>query len=360
MTGSSVHDAAPAPRKVLEPAQASALKPSVAPVTKLQRVEQLCCPTEFAPGGDKYLTIKDGGLWLRTRSGAASEKLLDGMLSAKWTKDGTAIVFSQAATNAPATVGLLDVTTRQAKKIGTTRNPWRLPFDAHGRVVVFTDGGLQTIDPDTNQAVDLPRGAGGQPLIDAQNEETEVAFSPDGRHVAVLEDVKLSLVDLQTRSKVLLTDQIDRRRWAPFGWSSDGSQISYSIRTAPAASASNPKPQTWDKGMPGGVAELWLANADGTGARRLVARHGDITGFYAGVNWIPGTRSIVYQFFPDGGGATLGAEYQMISADGGTPTTLFTNGLGLTLSSDGRIISFVRDLEGKDETGNWIAELAIN
>ena len=97
-------------------------------------------------------------------------------------------------------------------------------------------------------------------------------------------------------------------------------------------------------------------NADGSGAQRILARAEG--GAFAGLTWLPGTRFVVYQFVPNSNTATLQAEYQVVSADGGEPKTLFKNGLGLNLAHNGKVISVVRDLPGAEETGYWMAVLS--
>lgn len=237
-----------------------------------------------------------------------------------------------------ANVGLLDLSSGQTKMIGGTSIPWRFVFDPSNRLVLAMANRFQLVDPVSGESAELPliESRGADPL-----NFTELAFSSDGRHVAVLEGVKLSIVDLRSQTKVVVTDQIDRRRWAPFGWSSDGSRLAYSIvpeRMAPP--------------------ELWVVNADGTGADRILTQPEGRIGVLAGITWLPGTRYIVHQFIPHSNVATLHAEYQVVNADGGPSKTLFTNGLGLRLSPDGHTISFVRDLPGAEETGNWIAVLS--
>lgn len=312
--------------------------PSTVSVVRLERVEGLCCPPKFVSGDDLYLTAHDKGLWLQSRSEGRAEKLLDDALVGAWAPDGKSVAFTRRGDGPVAQVGLLERPSGQMRMIGETFIPWRLPFDAKGRLVLATKDRFRAVDLKSGESVDIP-------LIESRGEDpinfTELAFSPDGRHVAALEGLELSIVDLEDQTKVLVTDRIDQHRWAPFAWSSDGTQFAYSIVPEPMASP-----------------ELWVANADGSGARRLLVRQDGQAGLFAGVTWLPGTRFIVYQFIPHSNVATLYAEYQVVSTDGGAPETLFKNGLGLNLSADGRTISFVRDLKGDEETGNWIAVLS--
>jgi len=302
-------------------------------VSRLQRVQDLCCPPRFGPNGDNYLTVRDGSLWLHSLASGSERKLVDNVLTADWA--GRAIIFTRRGQGPAAEVWLLDQGTGQARRIGETLNPSRFVFDARGRLAVAAEDGFDLLDLASGERSALPLIQARSP--DSQ-EWTELAFSPDGRHVAALEGTALSIVDLERQGKVLVSERIDPRRWGAFAWSGDGGQLAY-------ATVSQER-----------TPELWLVKADGSGAQRIVARGEG--GVFAGLAWLPGTRFIVYQSVPGGNVATLQAEYQVVSADGGEPTTLFKNGLGLNLALNGKVISFVRDLPGAEETGYWMAVLS--
>jgi len=303
-------------------------------VSRLQRVQDLCCPPRFGPNDDNYLTVRDGSLWLCSIVSGSMRKLADDVLTADWA--GRAIVFTRQGQGPAAEVWLLDQGTDQTRRIGETLNPARLVFDARGsRLVVAAEDGFYLLDVASGERSALPLVQARSP---GAQEWTELAFSPDGRHVAALEGTALSIVDLERQGKVLVSDAIDPRRWGAFAWSGDGGQLAY-------ATISRER-----------TPELWLVNADGSGAQQILARGEG--GVFAGLAWLPGTRFIVYQFVPGGNAATLQAEYQIVSADGGEPKTLFKNGLGLNLAQNGKVISFVRDLPGAEETGYWMAVLS--
>jgi len=304
-------------------------------VSRLQHVQDLCCPPRFGPNDDNYLTVRDGSLWLHSIASGSERKLVDDVLTADWAWGGRAIVFTRQGEGPAAEVWLLDQGTDQARRIGETLNPTRFVFDACGRLAVAAGDGFYLLDPTSGERSALPLVQARSP---GAQEWTELVFSPDGRHVAALEGTALSIVDLERQGKVLVSDAIDPRRWGAFAWSGDGGQLAY-------ATVSQQR-----------TPELWLVNADGSGAQQILARGEG--GVFAGLAWLPGTRFIVYQFVPGGNVATLQAEYQVVSADGGAPTTLFENGLGLNLAHNGKVISFVRDLPGAEETGYWMAVLS--
>ncbi len=316
-------------------------------VARLERVQDLCCPPTFAPDGQTYLTIQDGRVWLHSLAGGAARELplvveppagaAPVISNATWTPDGAAIVASQATEGKPSPLYLVDPKSGAARLLGETYMPWRLRFDARGRLVVATERAFQTLDLASGDLADLP-GVGAWFVGGA---DTELAFSPDGRYLAALEGQELAVVDLATAARTLITTRIHPRWRAAFAWSPDGRQLAYAT------------------GERGGMPELWVAGPDGRDARRLATRESerDIGGAYVGLAWLPGTSIILYQFLPSGNAATLQAEYQAISAAGGPAKTLFRNGIGLNLSPDGRLISFTRDIEGAEETGNWVAVL---
>ncbi len=321
--------------------------PAVA-VARLERLQGLCCPPRFAPDGRTYLTVDQGHLRLGTLDGGPLRDVpLDGerpggaafsVGNAVWTPGGTAIVVTQGApTGIPAPLYLVAPKSGAARPLGETYTPWRLLFDARRRLVVGTQTGYQALDLDSGAAAEIP----GVAPRDATGVETELAFSPDGRAVAALQGTELAIVDLETGQKtpITITTTIHPQWRACFAWSTDGRQLAYAT------------------GARGAAPELWVANADGSGARRLVTREGDRGGAYAGLAWLPNTPYIVYEYVPDSDTATLQGEYYVISTEGGPAKMLFTNGLGLALSPDGRVISFTRDLQGAEETGNWIAVL---
>ena len=315
-------------------------------VARLERVQDLCCPPRFAPDGETYLTISgEGKLLLHTLwAGPAREvPVAPGngagagrpVANAAWTPDGTAIVVSQGAVGPPAPLFLVHPASGAARRLGETYTPWRLTFDARGRLVVATETAYRTLDLASGAWADL---AGVASRYTA-GVETELAFSPDGRSVAVLEGSQLAIVDLATGRKTPVTSHIHPQWRAAFAWSHDSRQLAYAT------------------GARGEWPELWVLGPDGV--RRLLTREGDPDrgGAFAGLAWLPGTPYIVYQFLPSGNAATLQAEYQVLSAEGGAPKTLFTNGIGLSLSPDGHLLSFTRDLQGAEETGTWVAVL---
>jgi len=334
------------PAAAPSPLPTPAAEPSVG-VARLVRLEGLCCPPRFAPGGQTYLTIENGRVWLHSLTGDAGRELpivveqpAGAALivsNATWAPDGAAIVAAQATEGKPAPLYLVDPRSGAARLLGQTYMPWRLSFDARGRLVVATETAFQTLDLATGDLADLP-GVGSRFVAGA---DTELAFSPDGRYVAALEGQELAIVDLATGARTPITTHIHPQWRAAFAWSPDGRRLAYAT------------------GERSGMPELWVVGADGQGGRRLVTRESerDIGGAYAGLAWLPGTSTIVYQFLPSGNAATLQAEYQAVSALGGPAKTLFRNGVGLTLSPDGRLISFTRDIEGAEETGNWVAVL---
>ncbi|HPL29054.1 MAG TPA: hypothetical protein PLG21_13470, partial [Anaerolineae bacterium] len=320
-------------------------EPAVA-VTRLERLQDLCCPPRFAPDGKTYLTVRDGRLYERALGGGPeTERPIDvrqgdaplQVSNAAWTPDGARIVVTVGAPQRGNTAALylVDPASGAARALGETSTPWRLTFDTRGRIVVGTQTGYQALQLDSGAAVAIP----GIAPRDASGVETELAFSPDGRSLAALQGQELAIVDLASGLRTSVTVRIHPQWRACFAWSTDGRQLAYAT------------------GVRGAAPELWVVNADGSGARRLVTRAGDRSGAYAGLSWLPGTPYIVYEYVPDSNTATLQGEYQVVSAAGGPAKTLFTNGLGLTLSPDGHVISFVRDLPGPDETGSWVAVL---
>jgi len=317
-------------------------------VARLERLQDLCCPPVFAPDGKTYLTISsEGKLQVRTlSSGQAREVPISPTNGAKggwpvfnaaWTPDGKSIVVSQGAAGPPAPLYLVDPASGAARPLGETYTPWRLSFDARGRLIVGTETAYQTLDLTSGVTEDLP----GVTTRYTEGVDTELAFSPDGRYVAALEGSQLSIIDLSTGQKTAITSRIHPQWRAAMAWSEDGRRLAYAT------------------GEHGGAPELWVVGADGAGARQLLARQDerDHGGAIVGLAWLPGTPYIVYQFLPSGNTATLQAEYQVVSAAGGPARTLWTNDIGLKLSPDGHVVSFTRDLPGKEETGNWIAVL---
>ena len=310
------------------PAPTPAAEPSVS-VARLVRLEDLSSPPRFAPDGQTYLTIEDGRVWLHSLAGGAARALPIAVeppagaafivSNAAWTPDGAAIVAAQASEGRPAPLYLVDPKTGAARLLGQTYMPWRLNFDARGRLVVATETAFQTLDLASGDLADLP-GVGSRLIAGA---DTELAFSPDGRYLAALEGQELAVVDLVTGARTLIATRIHPRGRTAFAWSPDSRRLAYAT------------------GERSGMPELWVVGPDGRDARRLATREGerDIGGAYAGLAWLPGTSIIVYQFLPSGNAATLQAEYQAVSALGGPAKTLFRNGVGLTLSPDGHTLA---------------------
>lgn len=319
--------------------------PSVPPevakveVVELRRIEDLCCPTWFALDGRRYFIIDNSlQLWLHSIDASINQKLVDGVLSAHWAPDGTGIIYVSQAPGPTFPLTFLDITTSQSRALGITDNPWRLSFDALGRMAVSRNNRIHVADLRLSQELEVP---GVESRANDVMNFVEFQISPDGQKLALMEGTELSIVDLTTGQKVFVTNKIDSRRWSGFAWSPDGKELAFSTVPDPLAPP-----------------ELWLINSDASNARKLLAEPGGRAGVFSLLAWLPGTRLIVYQFLPHGTEPGLFSEYQVVSADGGAAKTLFTNGLGLRLSPDGHVISFIREPGGQDQPGSWIAILS--
>ena len=107
-------------------------------------------------------------------------------------------------------------------------------------------------DPRTALFVVGPDGRGVQRLIPRVDHYDPPAWSPDGRQIAFVRDGDLYTIDVEDREESLLVacEPPACERFGPVAWSPRGTRIAF--------------------GKQGPVGnELWVSNADGTGARLL-------------------------------------------------------------------------------------------
>lgn len=207
-------------------------------------------------------------LWLIALDGSSRERLLacDEQVcqTASWSADGTRIAFERRALiqrtigklPGPARIWLLDVASKETVPLFADTQriaslPLWSPVDDRLVFVDSTDSSLSVIDTNTLQPTQLPSNLGDPG-----------AWSPDGSQliypdIAPFDDRgfnQLLRVDF-ARNVITTVFPITTNNDASIAWSPASSEIAFSRQEA---------------GTRGAIgAQIWLANADGTQARKL-------------------------------------------------------------------------------------------
>ncbi|MFZ4664171.1 MAG: hypothetical protein ACOYNY_44640 [Caldilineaceae bacterium] len=399
------HHQAASPASVTELSSRTITKPVARRPSELVRVHNIngkTCAPWFAPTGDRLLcyagTLEHPELWLISASEGLEKLLLkDELVSFRWASDDTTILYvpefslPKNTLDSPSTqpLTLLNVDTGERRNIGlTTRGaPFSSPSAAivafqeqevvkasnlHTGVeqrilstsviyslgesasVASTDPGYEPtkmpdifLTPAPEEMIPITTTPIANPLAPGcfpPSCDTRFLLSPNGKKLAVHQILPqgnvLLIIDVATQGSALITKQVVNSIY-PFGWSPDSNRLAYATVSETTRSP-----------------ELWLVDADGI-EPRLLGSAKERTGIYEYVTWLPNGVDIVYVFTPSGSSTSQGAEYQIISVEGGDPFTLFTNGYGLEVFDGGRRLLFSREVyEGRFDPGTWIANLS--
>jgi Tol biopolymer transport system component len=251
----------------------------------------------------------DGGIYLVRPDGTGMRQVFHGESSdVDWSPDGKEIAF--ASSRGISILRVSDRTTRLVRRGSDFSLPAWAPNGRKLAVVRDDPGRFKTYDGWINSSsyaiylvdVDggdarrlLPRHKGSvgdaRPGSIGALEETEPAWSPDGRHIAFQAVGVIVAADVGSGRR--LTVNVDRAGYEP-AWSPDGKLIAYQCE-----------------------GQVCIANADGSGGERRVASDG------GDPSWSPDSRRLVFEHYLFGG-TVYGASPQSLSTVGANGTDLDT------------------------------------
>lgn len=253
----------------------------------------------------------------RARAGAAanseSQTRGNGLLTM-----GPLAPLGEIATSGSEGVGVVDGSQYQVVDGNAMDPEWSA--DGARINVEVPNGGLGSIAPD---------GSGLQTITGSPIGVWQPDWSPDGSRVAYYvppNGISVFNIASQTASQILSDSTARNPTWSP-----DGSEIAY------ASSA-------------GGSPDVWLMNADGSGAHQLTTL-GDVNDGNAeghALTWSPDGSKIA---FSAGGNP---GQIWTVNADGSNPQQLTNDGVDPVWSPDGARIAFMTW-----NNGNWVIE-AVN
>jgi Tol biopolymer transport system component len=329
--------ATPGPGTEVRPTPAAAVR--VAEITELSTPNDGCYPL-LSPSGPRYLCYRTGEdeqpeLWLASLDEGLLRPLVRGQqIQFAWV-DENAIVYAPLPT--PETgplvpVTFLDLETSEAQELGRTYEITRILAHPTGYVAFASDQGVHVANPRLGTSTVVPiqlgqeawcglyRGATPQPLSTPPPWSEaysyvglRFALSPDGSKLATLrlreECAVLSILDVATGTETIISDGLSYEPFvfapqAPLAWSPDGSTLAYSL--------DRPETRTW---------EIWLVNADGSGARSLWAP-GEWKHRYDYLTWLGEGPYLAFVDVPGGTDGMLHAALRAIDTRGGQPMTL--------------------------------------
>jgi hypothetical protein len=198
--------------------------------------------------------------------------------------------------------------------------------------VVLTSNGLAVVDltgvPGTHQLALRPKNWNG-----------EVAkLSPDGRNLALLEEPRLTLVDVGSGALTQIATDVFAYG-SPLGWSWSGDAIYFGSSLTPATPDS---PQT----------ALW---------RFELASRRTTLAWFGPRGWISvptGTpRGVVFQLISPGSAKEEASQYYFVANGASTAVLFQVGGLGLAVSRDGAAFSFIRTVPSVVPTGTYVGGL---
>jgi hypothetical protein len=207
-------------------------QPALAQVTLTEGTD---ISVDVAPDGRIVMDLV-GGIWVLPQTGGNAEPLDAGMLPAerpRWSPDGSAIVF-EARSEQRSGLYLYDFESDEVRALGEGRYSDRQPdWHPDGERVVFAsqrhDTGLDLWE------LDVPTGLAWR-ITGAPGDESEPAWSADGRHLAYIRhhDDRWSLVLRRfgepDRELVVTDDRLSAPSWRP-----DGSLVTFTRESADGA-----------------------------------------------------------------------------------------------------------------------------
>lgn len=393
------------PSSIEKPSALTLTKPIERRPPELVRIKNIngkVCAPWFAPTGDRILcyagSIEHPELWLMSASEGLEKLLLkDELITFRWAYDNTSILYSPDLSFATGAVTsssvqplfLLNVDTGERREIGSTTKTAQLATVSSSEIIFQEQEVVKSVNlrsgtekrvlnfsttfylppsppitdaqmgyepttipdifltPSAEEMIPITITPSVDPLAPGcfpPSCDTRFLLSPDGKKLAIHQIFPqgnaLVLVDVATQHTTLVTTQTVDSMY-PFGWSPDSKRLAYTIVVE---TTRNP--------------ELWLVNADGTESRLLAAAKNRM-GIYEYITWLPNNVDIVYVFTPSGSTTGQGAEYQVVSVEGGEPFILFTNGYGLEIFDGGRQLRFSREVhEGQFDPASWTAKLS--
>ena len=230
------------------------------------------------------VNVDGSGARRLTRTRAASGRVFHDHLS--WSPGGRKIVFDKNDDGA-AGIHVIGVDGRGRRTlIPPHKSGWLAPRNSalspDGRKLALTDGDSVFV---------VNAGGGRRPRPVARVEGSDLAWSADGRKIAVLGDDLLVMnrdgSELRNVTQLPEAWEIDG---LGFAWSPNGRAIAVSIRQQSL-----------------GDSQIWLVNADGSGKRKLTAAAG---GSWS-PSWSPSGNRIAFTSARDGN-----SEIYVMNADG--------------------------------------------
>jgi hypothetical protein len=222
----------------------------------------------------------------------------------------------------------------QEVAVAATDDARNVQYVGEDEIAYTLNGVLHTVSPTGSS----DRTLGAVRLdLDPTNDEPYLV-SPDGHTVAAVVGRDLSITDVVTGHTTPITSTIDDRRWRPYTWSTDGELLFYADQSSD------------------GLPEIRAYDPQ-TSTTRVLAKSAT-RGAFANLA-VPANESvIVYALYPLGTGSEQDSTYVSQNLVTGASSVLFTHGLGMRLSRDGRHLDFVRTIGTQDSIGSWEASLA--
>lgn len=213
-------------------------------------------------------------IWTASLDGSNARQLTARAgLAPAWSPDGRFIAYADAAADVGIAIVNADLTTPRAVPTpGDADHPHWAPNGTDLTFIVTTqrDGGANSNDAYDLYTVRLD-GANLRRLGSFRGDSPWPRWSPDGTRIAIPHNVngqaEIVLVDVVSGATTTLTGGVGRKRFP--SWSPDGRRLMYLLQP-PGASAAN---------------QVWIVNADGTGARRITGLAESVGGNELSVLW---------------------------------------------------------------------------
>lgn len=280
----------------------------------------------YSPDGSRYIIQKNQDLYLIENG--KEKHIAQNAVRFQWSPDGESVYFAEAPSNSSdkkqSNLWKYDLKKANKQHAGKTDMPFRFSLNKAGKIISSNEKKIELTDPTTQTTKTL-----------AALDSEDYLLSPDGNWIAYISGTNLSLIEVSSGNVLPVSKNLNPRHWDDFSWSADSKQLAYLNHLA------------------GISASLMIYNLQDHTSKTLYTTEED--GFYAGIKWLKNDH-LIYQFIPlRTSNPSEHARYEVMDPVNPQPVVLFTNGLGLRLSEDGKKITFIRDHE--QSSSPYVAEL---